>query len=307
MLTSARALMVVLVATTLFTGIQAQTPKQLIAHRGASGYAPEHTLASYKLAMEQKADFVEPDLAVAKDNVLICLHDDTLERTTNIAEVFPDRPSTNIPGRSRGTAKRWLANDFTIAELKRLDAGKWRDVKFAGERVVTFQEMIDLVRGHAGLYPELKSPQLYKARNVDQVKLFVDLIKKNGLEKPESLKTTPVIIQSFDEEAIRRVAVDLPTIPRVFLTSNDADLTDARLKELATFATGIAPEKALIAKHPDMVQRAHAVKLTVTSWTFSAGEKTTFPDVRAEMSHFLYTLGIDALFTNNPDQFPRRP
>jgi glycerophosphoryl diester phosphodiesterase len=287
--------------------LRAQPAKQSIAHRGASGYAPEHTLASYTLAIEQKADFVEPDLAVTKDNVLICLHDDTLERTTNVAEVFPDRPSANVPGRNRGNAKRWLANDFTIAELKRLDAGKWRDAKFAGERIVTFQEMIDLVRGHAGVYPELKSPQLYKSRNVDQVKLFVDLIKKNGLEKPESLKTTPVIIQSFDEEAIRRVAVDLPTIPRVFLTSSDADLTDARLKELSTFATGIAPEKALIAKHPDMVARAHALKLTVTSWTFSASEKTAYSTVREEMSHFLYTLGIDALFTNNPDQFPRRP
>jgi glycerophosphoryl diester phosphodiesterase len=257
--------------------------------------------------MEQHADFVEPDLAVTRDGVLICLHDDTLERTTNVAEVFSDRPSANVPGRARGNGKRWLANDFTIAELKRLDAGEWRDPKFAGERIVTFQEMIDLVRGHAGLYPELKSPQLYKSRNVDQVKLFVDLIRKNGLEKPESLRTTPIIIQSFDEEAIRRVAVDLPTIPRVFLTSSDADLTDARLKELATFATGIAPEKALIAKHSDMVRRAHAVKLTVTSWTFSASEKTSFPTVRDEMSHFLYTLGIDALFTNNPDQFPRRP
>lgn len=287
--------------------LRAQPAKQAIAHRGASGYAPEHTLASYRLAMEQKADFVEPDLAVSRDNVLICLHDDTLERTTNVAEVFPDRPSANVPGRARGNGKRWLANDFTIAELKRLDAGKWRDPKFAGERIVTFQEMIDLVRGHAGLYPELKSPQLYKSRNVDQVNLFVDLIKKNGLERPESLRTTPIIIQSFDEEAIRRVAIDLPTIPRVFLTSSDADLTDARLKELATFATGIAPEKALIAKHPDMVPRAHAAHLTVTSWTFSASEKTSFPTVRDEMSHFLYTLGIDALFTNNPDQFPRRP
>src|SRR5512144_2664813 len=68
-------------------------PKQLIAHRGASGYAPEHTVASYQLALDQKADFVEPDLAISKDGVLVCLHDDTLERTTNIEEVFPDRYS----------------------------------------------------------------------------------------------------------------------------------------------------------------------------------------------------------------------
>jgi len=76
--------------------------KQLIAHRGASGYAPEHTQAAYKLAMEQKADFVEPDLAVSKDNVLFCMHDDTLERTTNVAEVFPDRPSTGYQTRQPG-------------------------------------------------------------------------------------------------------------------------------------------------------------------------------------------------------------
>jgi glycerophosphoryl diester phosphodiesterase len=280
--------------------------KQAIAHRGASGYAPEHTPAAYTLAMEQKADFVEPDLAVTKDNVLICLHDDTLERTTNIAEVFPDRPSANV--RSRQAGKHWLANDFTIAEIKRLDAGKWFKPEFAGQHIQTFQDAIDLVRpnGKAGLYPELKSPELYKSRGVDQVKLFVDLIRKNGLEKPESLRTTPVIIQSFDEEAIRRVAVDLPTVPRVFLTSKDEDVTEARMRELAKFATGIAPEKTVIAKHPEMVARAHAAGLTVTSWTFAASEKTSFPTVRDEMSHFLYDLGIDALFTNNPDQFPRR-
>jgi glycerophosphoryl diester phosphodiesterase len=281
-----------------------QDRKQLIAHRGASGSAPEHTLASYRLAIEQKADFVEPDLGVTKDNILVCLHDDTLERTTNVAEVFPNRASTTASGRQPGP--HWLANDFTLAEIKQLDAGKWFKPSFAGARVPTFQEMIDLVRGKAGLYPELKSPALYKSRNIDQVQLFVEIVKKNGLEKPESLKATPVIIQSFDETAVRRVAKDLPTIPRVFLTSNDADVTEARLRELKTFATGVAPEKAVIARHPEMVKAAHALGLSVTSWTFRADEKTSYPSVRDEMAHFLYTLGIDALFTNNPDQFPRR-
>src|SRR6476646_3532136 len=73
--------------------VHAQPRKTLIAHRGASGLAPEHTAAAYKLAMQHRADFVEPDLGVTKDNVLVCLHDDTLERTTNIAEVFPTRAS----------------------------------------------------------------------------------------------------------------------------------------------------------------------------------------------------------------------
>ena len=136
-------------------------------------------------------------------------------------------------------------------------------------------------------------------------KLFVDSVKKNGLDTAASLKQTPVIIQSFDEATIRRVSTELPTIPRVFLTSDDADVTDARLKELAQFASGIGPTKRVIERHPDMVARAHALNLTVTSWTFSADERTQYPNVRAEMAQFLYTWGIDALFTNNPDQFPR--
>jgi glycerophosphoryl diester phosphodiesterase len=284
--------------------VSTQPQKQLIAHRGASGSAPEHTMPAYRLALEQRADFVEPDLAVTKDGVLICLHDDTLERTTNIAQVFPNRPSANVPG--RGPDKRWLANDFTLEEIRRLDAGAWFDPKFAGTRVPTFQEMVDAMRGKAGIYPELKSPPLYTARGVDMAQIFARVIKENKLDTAESLKTMPVIIQSFDEQTIRRVARDLPTIPRVFLTSRDEDVTEARLKELATFATGIAPEKVVIARHPEMVKRAHDAGLTVTSWTFRADQKTQFASVREEMAHFLYTLGIDALFTNNPDQFPRR-
>src|SRR5262252_1252162 len=312
-ITVSRLLCPALFLLTLATTIQAQstpTPsarKQAIAHRGASSYRPEHTEAAYRLAIDQKVDFVEQDLGVTKDSQLICIHDDTLERTTNAAEVFPDR-SVMLALGSRTPAKHWLVNDFTLAEIRRLDAGKWFKPDYAGARLLTFQEAIDLVRAHPGfgMYPELKSPQLYKSRGIDQVKLFVDAVRKNGLEKPESLKTTPVIIQSFDEDAIRRVSTDLPTIPRVFLTSKDEDVTDARMKELATFATGIAPEKFVIARHPEMVARAHAAGLTVTSWTFRADDKEMkFPDVRAEMSHFLYDLGIDALFTNNPDKFPR--
>ncbi len=284
--------------------LDGQTAKILIAHRGASGYAPEHTLAAYRLALEQKADFVEPDLAVSKDGVLVCLHDDSLDRTTDVETVFPDRSTPNSSG--RGPAKQWLANDFTVADMKRLDAGSWFDAKFAGQRMPTFQEMIELVRGKAGLYPELKSPPLYVSRGVDMEQIFVRVIKQNRLDTAESLKTTPVIIQSFDEATVRRVAKDLPSIPRLFLTEKDEDVTDARLREVATFATSIGPNKNVIARHPEMVARAHAAGLTVTSWTFRADEKTTYPNVRDEMTHFLYTLGIDALFTNHPDQFPRR-
>jgi len=309
MLNSIRIAVVMLAGTVLIVaaGVPgADRPKQLIAHRGASGYAPEHTFASYDLAIAQKADFVEPDLAVSKDGVLVCLHDDTLERTTNVEEIFPDRFSPDVKGRNG--ERRWVANDFTVAEMKRLDAGSWFDAKFAGAQVPTFDEMIARVGAHegTGIYPELKSPPLYTARGVDMAAIFVASIKKHGLDRPESLRKMPVIVQSFDRPTIKRMSTELPTVPRVFLTSSDADVTDERLKDLATFATGIAPEKPVIARHPDLVARAHALNLTVTSWTFRADDKTAYRSVRDEMAQFLYTFGIDALFTNNPDQFPRR-
>jgi glycerophosphoryl diester phosphodiesterase len=286
--------------------IGADQPKVLIAHRGASGYAPEHTFAAYDLAIEQNADFVEPDLAVSQDSVLVCLHDDTLERTTNVEEIYPSRFSTEVKGRSG--EKRWVVNDFTVAEIKRLNAGSWFGDRFNRAQVPTWEEMVARVRSHpgVGVYPELKSPPLYTARGIDMAKLFVESVKKQRLDTPDSLKKTPVIIQSFDRPTIKRMSVELPTIPRVLLTESDEDVTDERLKDLATFATGIAPEKKIIAAHPDMVARAHALGLTVTAWTFRADEKSAYGSVKGEMAQFLYTFGIDALFTNNPDEFPRR-
>ena len=121
-----------------------------VAHRGASGYAPEHTLAAYRLALEMGADFVEQDLAVTKDGVLICLHDPTLDRTTNVEELFPGRSST-VTWEGK-TVTSWLANDFTLAEIKQLDAGSWFDAKFKGERIPTFDEAVALVKGKAGLF-----------------------------------------------------------------------------------------------------------------------------------------------------------
>ena len=113
----------------------AQAPRKiLIAHRGASAYAPEHTIAAYRLALEQGADFVEQDLQISKDGVLVCLHDLTLERTTDVEEVYPARAATSETGR-----KTWHVSDFTLEELKRLDAGSWFDPKFKGERIPTFQ------------------------------------------------------------------------------------------------------------------------------------------------------------------------
>src|SRR5206468_10616798 len=129
----------------------------VIAHRGASAYAPEHTLASSQLAIEQGADCVESDLHLTRDGVLVCLHDRTLERTTNVREIFPER---GRPWGERGAGNcAWFVHDFTLAEIRRLDAGSWFDPRFSGSRVPTFDELIELTRDRTALLLELKDPE----------------------------------------------------------------------------------------------------------------------------------------------------
>ena len=281
----------------------AASKKILIAHRGASAYAPEHSIDAYKLAIAQGADFVEQDLAVTKDGVLVSIHDLTLERTTDVEEVFPDRFVEDKSGPK--PVRHWYVNDFTLAEIKRLDAGSYFDKKFAGTRILTFQEAIDLVRGKAGLYPELKDPEFYRQRGVNPEKLFSDIVKKNRLEEDPK---TPLVLQSFDEATLKAAAADLPKVPRVFLVSpQDAARIDSpgKLKEMAGWATGIGPNKIILEKTPEIVGWAHAAKLTVTPWTFRASQPGKYASVREEMAYFLFTLGVDELFTDNPDMFPR--
>ena len=271
--------------------------KTLIAHRGASAYAPEHTLEAYRLAMQQGADFVEQDLQITKDGVLVCLHDLTLERTTNIEKIFPDRFTLE------GTEKHWYVSDFTLKEIKQLDAGSWFDPKFAGARVPTWQEVIDLIRNKAGLYPETKAPEVYGKRGFNMEKLVLDQLKKNKLPNVK----TPVIIQSFSPESLQKMKLEMKTkVPLVFLISPQQKewLTAEGLQKARAFAVGISPAKILIDGKPELVKLAHERGLSVTCYTFAAKNTGRFTNVREEMLYFLQTLGIDALFTDNPDQFP---
>lgn len=278
--------------------------KALVAHRGASAYAPEHTLAAYTLALDQGADYVEQDLAVTKDGVLVCIHDLTLERTTDVETVFPTRFSADTSGAT--PVKRWLVHDFTLAEIKQLDAGSWFGATFTGASIPTFQEAIDLVKGKAGMYPELKDPEFYRERGVKPEDLLEAILKKNTLiDDP----TTPVIIQSFDLETVKALAKNLPQVPRVFLVGPETMAsidTEAEVKEIARWATGLGPNKMILDQQREIVGWAHAAKMTVTPWTFRERDSAKFPALREEMAKFLYTLDVDALFTDNPDQFPRR-
>jgi len=282
----------------------------LVAHRGASGYAPEHTIAAYTLALEQGADYVEQDLTLTSDGVLVCLHDDTLERTTDVETRFPDRAVVE-PGPDGQPARRWYANDFTLAEIKTLDAGSWFDPTFAGERIPTFEEAIALVKGKAGLFPELKSPARLNARGVDVEQAVADVLAKHGLRDAQVKGRPAVYLQSFEDRSVRRLATLLPAVPRTLLIgAKDAPrwLAPDGLREAKTFATAIGPARGLIEARPAIVAEAHAAGLAVVPYTFrtargaDAGGREA---IRADMRRFLVDLGVDGLFTDNPDLFPR--
>jgi glycerophosphoryl diester phosphodiesterase len=288
---------------------EAQYPKQKInvAHRGASAYAPEHTLAAYTLAIEMGADYVEQDLAITKDGVLICLHDGSLERTTNVEELFPDRVSTQvIEGKTR---KAWLANDFTLAEIKTLDAGSWFNAKFKGEKIPTFDEAIALIRGKAGIFPELKVPEIYAGRNINFEKLVAESLDRNGLRGPKADPKTPVILQTFSPQTARNLAQMKIGVPVVLLIEYDNRFKSAdQVKAWKGIVQGFGPAKRIVQENADFVAWAHAEGMTVTPYTFRSSDplKSGFPDVGQEMAHFLYKLNVDALFTDNPDRFPKR-
>lgn len=275
------------------------TKPTLIAHRGASWDAPEHTLPAYELAIKQGADYVEPDLQLTKDGVLVCLHDTTLQRTTDVARVYPDR-FVEAKGK-----KTWPVAAFTLDEIQKLDAGSWKDAKFAGARVPTLQQMIDLVRGQAGIIPETKAPEAYGSRGLNMEQALMKLLKANKLDAPRVDTKTPVIIQSFSETSLKALRSDHGCkLPLVYLFGPDG-YSKEKLPSMKAFADGIAPSKPAVLEHPEMVPAAHALGMSVTVWTFRQGQTGKFPTVRDEILHFLNELHVDAVFTDNPDQFPR--
>jgi glycerophosphoryl diester phosphodiesterase len=282
----------------------------LVAHRGASAYAPEHTLASYEMGIEQGADYVEPDLQITSDGVLIALHDLTLERTTDVEEVFPDR-FQEVEVRGEMT-RVWPVNDFTFEEIRTLDAGSWFDPTFAGTPIPTFREVVETARGRAGLFIETKAPEVYGDRGFDMEAQLLAELAEFGLDEPGADPATPVIIQSFSAASLEILRHEHGTrLPLALLIGGEEAaaewLSPEGLERAAEFVTGIGPAKDLLMEDRTVVDRAHELGLTVVPWTFRASRPGDgFANVEAEMTHFLDDLGVDGIITDNPDLFPRR-
>jgi len=268
----------------------------VIGHRGASGYRPEHTLASYELAIELGADFIEPDLVSTKDHVLVARHENEISTTTDVEDhpEFADRKTTKVIDGVAVTG--WFTEDFTLAELKSLRATeRLPDIRPANTafdglyRIPTLQQVIDLAkRKNVGIYPETKHPTYFDGIGLSLEEPLVRRLRANGYRGGRA----PVYIQSFEVANLK----DLDTMTRLplvqlinntgqpydFVVSGDprtyADLiTRKGLADIADYAEGIGTNKTLIVpwdeqgrlKAPTgLVQRAHRVRLLVHAWTF---------------------------------------
>jgi len=287
----------------------------IIGHRGASGHRPEHTFASYQLAAEMGADFIEPDLVSTKDGVLIARHENEIGGTTDVETKFPDRKRTKtIDG---ANVSGWFSEDFTLAEIKTLRAKErlpFRAHAYDGQfDVPTFDEVIELAQKLGrqlgrpiGVYPETKHPAYFRSIGLPLEDRLLASLTHYGWDSKDS----PVFIQSF-EDNLRRIRPR--TTVRLIRLLEGKVPSDAELREIRSYADGIGPNSRLVIpanadrtlKEPtDLVARAHAAGLLVHIWTLRAEPVFLSPtykgDFAAEFRQFR-ELGVDGIFTDFPD------
>ena len=326
-------LYVVLLALAVNAGAQVPVTKPIvIAHRGASGEWPEHTLAAYDLAIDQGADFIEPDLVPTKDNVLVARHENEISGTTDVAAhpEFADRRTTKtIDG---ATVTGWFTEDFTLAELRTLRARerlpqlRLGNTRYDGQFTVpTLAEIIALAKRRSaetgrtiGIYPETKHPTYFAQIGRPTDARLVAELKAAGWDSAAA----PVFIQSFEVANLQRLRgmTKVRLIQLLAANGGPADgarasyaamTTPAGLKAIARYADGIGPDKAMLwagDQPTPLVADAHAAGLKVHPWTYRAEEPFLPPayrgrsarsGVRAELRAALRQK-IDGFFTDFP-------
>lgn len=255
------------------------TGVEVIAHRGASAYAPEHTWPAYELAMQMGVDFLEPDLRMTRDGQLVAFHDRTLERT----------------GRGGGPCMTGTVSQMALEELARCDVGRWfnearadrADPRFVGQRVVTFDALLERWGRQVRWYPELKEPEA--TPGMEEALLAV--LNRHDLGEA-TLEHDRVLVQSFSKECLRRMGEMEPRLPLVQLLPPDA-LEDRSPEEVLAaireYADGVGPHKGLV--DATFMHAARTLGLRVDPWTV---------DDPNEMDR-LIGLGVDGIFTNVPD------
>ncbi|MCB9640216.1 MAG: glycerophosphodiester phosphodiesterase [Myxococcales bacterium] len=303
----------------------------IIGHRGAPGFLPEHTLASYRLAIQQGADYIEPDLVMSKDGVLIARHENNITGTTDVAQKFPQRKRTKWIDGEKITG--FFTEDFTLAELKTLRAKErlpFRNQRDNGRySIPTFEEILRLLQDHTratgkviGIYPETKHPSYFRSIGLPLEGALLRVLKKHGLDHEQA----PVFIQSFEVNNLRKLhqqtkirLIQLLSIPQHqpydFTMRKDHRkygdlLTTKGLRFVASYAYGIGPWKGMLVKRQGtslvdtgLVQRAHQAGLRVHLYTMRDEGRFQLPlgkkDPLQEYA-FFFRMGVDGFFADSP-------
>ena len=297
----------------------------VIGHRGASGLLPEHTLEAYQLAMEQGADFIEPDVVSTRDGILIARHENEIGGTTDVATKFPERKRTQIIDGESMTG--WFTEDFTLAEIKQLRAVQrlpFRNQKFNGlYQIPTLAEILQLRADFArkagrtvGVYIETKHPTHFKQAGLPLEGKLLKALHRYNLDKVDA----PVFIQSFEVGNLQWLNryTEVPLVQLIASEGHPADrpgisyssmISPDGLHQVARYADGIGPDKRLILPLQNgklqpptaLVSHAHAAGLQVHPWTFRsdksylASEYGGEPD--KEYQQF-FKLGVDGVFSD---------
>ena len=281
----------------VLTLIQQNGNASVIAHRGASAYVPEHTLEAYTLAHAQGADYIEPDVILSRDNVLVCLHDLVLDTTTDVAERFPERKRPD---------GHWYTIDFTLAELKQLRVfGRVDDTEretVQGYQIATLDELILLVRRlnkvslrKTALLIEMKDSEWHAQQGKPLEPVLLQTLARHKLDT----QAGGYIIQSFDDAHLRSLRETFQCqLPLMWLTSDLPSLEEVDV--IATWAAGINPHRSAI----ELDGKPNAAGLAVLERMHSRGMKMfvwTFNDEPDVFRRFLERYGVDGVITNNPD------
>lgn len=277
----------------------------VIAHRGASGYLPEHTLEAYALAYGMGADYIEQDLVLTKDGHFVALHDIHLEKTTDVEALFPDRHRED---------DRWYAADFSLAEIKTLSVHERLGNRFPVGKshfeVPTMEEAIELIQGlnkstgrNVGIYPEIKGPDFHRAEGFDFEGKLIYLLGRYGYTGPDA----KVFIQCFDIASLKKIRQELKSeLPLVLLISRhelQAEFrTEAGLKSAAGYVNGVGPDKNIIEANPDFVKWAHDAGLVVHPYTIRDDDlPKKYGSASEEIKQFFGTYGVDGMFSDFSD------
>lgn len=302
----------------------------IIGHRGACGYRPEHTIASYQLAIDMGADYIEPDLVMTKDGVLMARHENEIGGTTDVAAKFPERKTKKkVDGEE---ISGWFIEDFTLKEIKTLRAKErlpFRDHSFDGKfEIPTFREILDLLKKQkrkVGVYPETKHPTYFQKIGLPLEEALVKELSSYGMNKKDS----PVFIQSFEMQSLAKIK-KLSPLPLIYLiddpektpfdhvVSGDKrtykDMVQPKnLKEISAIVSGIGPYKRYIIPSSEkneamapttLIQDAHAVGLKVHPYTFRKESLYLLKDYQGDLEKELlqfFELGVDAVFSDFAD------